>query len=76
MATSLTPTEYARRARVYAAAKEDAAELTRLRAENTALREAGQAVVEAWEDDDDVLMTAVDDAVDTLRAALKEGGGE
>jgi hypothetical protein len=73
MATSLTPAEYARRARVYAAAKGDAAEIARLRAENARLRVAGQAVVEAdtkWDD------PALAVAIDTLRAALKEGGGE
>ncbi len=50
-----------------------AAEITRLRAENAALRAAGQAVVEAdtkWDD------PALAVAIDALRAALKEGGGE
>jgi hypothetical protein len=73
MATSLTPTEYARRARIYAAAKEDAAELTRLRAENAALRAAGQAVVETYSMMDGKGLTL---AVHALRDALKEGGGE
>jgi hypothetical protein len=47
-----------------------AAELTRLSAENARLREAGQAVVDWWDDDVGAL------PFDALRAALKEGGGE
>jgi hypothetical protein len=50
-----------------------AAEIARLRAENARLREAGRAVVEAdtkWDD------PALAVALDALRAALKEGGGE
>jgi hypothetical protein len=54
-----------------------AAELTRLHAENAALRAAGQAVVnewgEPWQPIDDL---AFEEALDALRAALKEGGGE
>lgn len=46
-----------------------AAELTRLRAENARLREAGQAVVDSHP------MTP-SYQIEALRAALKEGGGE
>jgi hypothetical protein len=54
-----------------------AAELTRLRAENAALRAAGQAVVEACDPevcewDESVVL----DAVYVLASALQEGGGE
>jgi hypothetical protein len=51
--------------------------VSRLRAENAALRAAGQAVVnewgEPWQPMDDL---AFEEALDALRAALKEGGGE
>jgi len=76
MSTSLTPAEYARRARVYAAAKKDLAELTRLRAENARLREGAQDALNLWHHntwDDPDRATLV---VAALRAALKEGGGE
>jgi hypothetical protein len=58
--------------RIIDAAKEDAAEITRLRAENAALRAAGQAVLNAWFVGQIELM----EAVIALRAVLKEGGGE
>jgi hypothetical protein len=44
--------------------------ISRLRAENARLREAGQAVVGAWELS---LIDELDDAAKSLRAALKEG---
>ncbi len=44
--------------------------ITRLRAENARLREAGQAVVDWWDGDVGAL------PFDAIRAALKEGGGE
>ncbi len=50
-----------------------AAELTRLRAENAALRAAGQAVTETYSMMDGKGLTL---AVHALRAALKKGGGE
>jgi hypothetical protein len=47
--------------------------ITRLRAENARLREVGQAVVECHSMLD---MLGFRRAIDALRAALKEGGGE
>jgi hypothetical protein len=58
-------------ARVLEAAQQDAAELTRLRAENARLREAGLAVLDGWFVGQLELM----EALTALRAALKEGGG-
>jgi len=48
--------------------------ITRLRAENARLREAGQAVVGWW--DMTPSMSSAHDTIEALRAALKEGGGE
>ncbi len=58
---------------VVLARKEDAAELSGLRAENARLREAGQAVVECYSMFD---KQGLRKAYAALRAALKEGGGE
>jgi hypothetical protein len=62
--------------RVDQARKQDAAELTRLRAENARLREAGQAVVTRWDSPHWVYDPDIGVFMEDLRAALKEGGGE
>jgi hypothetical protein len=61
--------DFPRHAALHAASE---AEITRLRAENAALRAAGQAVVE-WSEMSDLLR--FNRGFIALRAALKEGGG-